>query len=176
MGIYLPLTPLFELDPPADGELRRRSVGQVILGARVGIGVSRHVALELGAGFSPTLVAVERETSTIDVASRLLLLNARAAYSFQPSSSWSFFLAPGFGLIARSGRAWKAISGTTDPAFTLGLGFSSRIDPSRVRIRVEIEDFISWAQFDGTRGGQTESHLHQDLTFSLAIQVPLAGG
>jgi hypothetical protein len=156
----------------------RRQLGALLLGTRVSFPLSSRLAVQATAGVTPSQVAVSTASGTVDINSGVFLASARALFTVVTLTDgpahrqvhWDFLLGGGVGVVHRAGTAWEQLSGTTDAALVLEAGFGVGA------FRLSIEDYISWAQFDGGEPTQTRAKMHHDLIGSLGWSIRLGGG
>ncbi len=173
MGIYWPVGLLVDGDIANGGE-ERRQVAAGLVGVRMGVWPGRRLGLEGGIAFSPSQVAVTRSTGTEDVTGGVLLMHARAVASLSPPAApWAFHLGAGVGLVHRSGSAWQTTLGGTAPALALGFGARSRMRRSNLALRLELEDYILFNQFDQGLPNTTGARIHHDFVWSMGLTVPI---
>ncbi len=166
VGIYVPLGILFDgFDQSRGVVVTKKQITTLVFGASVAFAITERWGLEGNVGYSRGLVAVKGPTSTVDVAASVAIASARGFLVIsRPSPSLAVRLASGFALISRSGRAWSATRGTTDGAVVLAVGVRSGSPESRTAISFELEDYISWAQFDDSM-----NRLHQAVILQLGL-------
>jgi hypothetical protein len=73
--------------------------------------------------------------------------------------------------VHRYGQAWEGLSGTTDVAFVFGA--TSRLRPltSRLSYGLDLEGFVTRAEFRDYLGQHTCARMHADLVCSLALSL-----
>jgi hypothetical protein len=126
--------------------------------------------------YAPSPVAVIQPGSVTDREAAVILASARVLFAVTPltigagatNPPWSVYLGAGAGLASRSGAVWSYASGLTSPALVLSASVQSLSGP-RVVMRVEVEDYISRAQFDAGAPSETTAQMHHDLAFSLSF-------
>jgi hypothetical protein len=82
---------------------------------------------------------------------------------------WDLLLSGGMGVVHRAGVAWQNTSGVTAPTLLLGS------DLVVGGFRLTVEDYVSWARFNGNFSTQTRARMHHDVILSLGMAVRLAG-
>lgn len=179
IGLYLPLGSVVAVSGPAEVEtLDMRHLPTAMAGARIG-GRLGAFSLEIGAEYSPSLVAVRDAEETSDVSSAVLFGSARLLARVAGDGAgpgWSFRVGGGPALLARWGDAWEGFAGTTDLAFTAGVvaGFEPRRLP--VAFRLEVADYVYDARF-GTRDGQTlGTGIRSELIWLVGVTLDFDGG
>ena len=85
---------------------------------------------------------------------------------------WSFYVGVGAGVVSRSGDVWTYQSGLVAPAAVFDFGVRTPLG-GRTILRLNIENFLSVAQFDKGLPTETESRLHGDLTFNATFAYRL---
>lgn len=176
VGIYIPLGALVDEGPLDAPPLRKRHIGTLLIGFRSGARINPHVGVEASIAYTPSMVAVTDARSTVDRGAGVVLANLRAPFSITADSwvgPWQFHVAPGVGLVSRHGEVWSQYDGTTDVAAVLAFGARVGTPESVIHFRLEVEDYITWAQF--TRETATRSLLHHDLLWSMGIGIPMGG-
>jgi hypothetical protein len=183
IGLYVPHGSSI-LDAPAEiGDRAGRSkkpVGGPVFSARLSSWLTSHFGLEATTSFSPALIAIRDSANRVqDVGQRLLLGSARSVLRLTPDASraLTFHLASGVGLVSRTGAAWKDTPlGGTALAMVIAAGGQTRLSnrPSnRVTFRFELEDYISWVDFEKGSIAELPPRVYHDLIWSLGIGVPI---
>lgn len=179
VGMYVPIGALVDVDGLADAPLlRKRNIGTLLVGLRSGVLVGPHVGVEVSLAYTPSMVAVTDAVSTIDRGAGVLLLGIRTPFFINGESwagPWQFSVAPGAGLVKRHGEVWSGYEGTTDLAAILAFGARIGGPTSRVHVRLDVEDYLSWAQFQTPSGDRARSLLHHDLVWSMGVAIPVGG-
>ncbi len=184
IGLYVPHgTSLIEA-PHQFGDrttLRKKAVGGPVFTTRVAALVGSHFGFEGSVAYSPALIAVRSASGSVrDIDQRLVLASARSILRINPDSlraTMQFHIASGVGLVSRSGAAWADTpqSGTA-VAIVLGAGGQTRLGlraPARVVFRFELEDYISWLDFDTGLNNRARPRLYHDLIWSLGLGFPI---
>jgi hypothetical protein len=161
---------------------RRQQIPAALVGARLTTHASERLALEGTFAFSPSQVAVNSGARITDVTGGVLLASARALFKVTTlvdgdpgdSMSWDLTLGAGAGLVHRGGSAWQNMSGVTAPAVALSAAARTRLAGS-VTLRLGVEDFVSWAQFDRGLPSQMRTRVHHDIIGSLDVVIRVAG-
>jgi len=173
IGMYVPVGVLIKGDVANGGETRQQ-VAAGLIGFRIAAWPTRRLGLEGGVTFSPSQVAVSSSTGTTDVTGSVVLANARAVVALSPRAAlWAFHVGAGAGVVRRAGSAWQTTFGGTAPALVLAFGARSRMRRSAVAMRLELEDYILFDQFDQGAPNQTGARVHHDITWSLGVTVPI---
>jgi hypothetical protein len=176
VGMYFPLNPVVNEGAEV---LTMRQVSAVVFGGRLAYHLSRHWLIETTLNYTPSPVAVSENDRTVDLSAGLVLMSARASLRLgrlKPKTP-ELQLGAGLGVVNRFGSAWRSRSGTMDPAAVLGL--AGRYPLSRhmpINIRMEIENYITRAQFpssDGSNG--TTARRNHDTIWSLGFEIPMSG-
>jgi hypothetical protein len=178
LGYYWPVGGWTQqLDDGSGTPPLRRQLSAGLLGTRLSVRLTNRVALEGTFGATPSQVAVSTANNTIDYNGGVFLASARAVVKVAtlidgPSEDrrhWDLLLGAGAGLVHRAGTAWENTSGVTAPALVLAAGVTAGA------FRVTVEDYVSWAQFDGGRPSQTRARMHNDVIVSLGFALRLGG-
>ncbi|MBI4421324.1 MAG: hypothetical protein HY560_10900 [Gemmatimonadetes bacterium] len=133
---------------------------------------SSRFGIEAGVGSALGKVSTRDSLNTvIDQAAYLLMLSARSPVRFNPpTANVVLHLSPGVAALKRGGNAWAGYQGTTDPAAVVGFGARGLLRRrSHLWFRLEIETYISRAQFVHARYNPTARRLHHDTIFSLGL-------
>ena len=154
-----------------------RQLSAVLFGTRLSVRLSRSIAIEGTLGATPSQVAVSTAAGTTDFNGGVYLASARAVLTVasviegprHDQVRWNFFLGAGAGLVHRAGTAWQNTSGVTAPALVLEAGAGVGT------FRITVEDYVSWAQFNGGLPSQTRARMHHDLIGSLGFALRLGG-
>ena len=176
IGMYIPVGLLVEgRDVTDDSFVRRRQLGALIIGARLGTRPTRTFGVETSATYSSTLVAITDRDSTLDIKSNVLLASVRGVARVSGTfarGEWGFYVAPGVGVVRRNGVAWNSTQGTTDGAIVLAAGARLGRLRSAKAFRFGVENYITRADFDHST---TESppRIHHDVVWSFGIAMPL---
>ncbi len=184
LGFYAPFGNVVEQGSKADPNTHyvQRLQATTAIGANVVVWTSGRLGIEGSIGYTPSNVAVEDSVSTRDERSSLVLAAVRVIYAFTPmyfgarpghrewDIPWSFYVGAGVGLANRSGEVWTSMyaSGFTSPALTLDVGVRTALG-ARVIFRMDLEDYVSRAQFDKGLPTETVAQLHNDAMFSASL-------
>lgn len=155
----------------------RRQLSAAVFGARLSVWLNPRVVLEGTFGATPSQVAVSTASGTTDINGGVYFASARALLKVRtltdgPSydeSRWDIMLGAGAGVVHRAGTAWESFSGVTAPALVLVAGVAVGT------FHLMLEDYVSWAQFDGGGPRETRARMHHDLVGSLGFRLRLAG-
>lgn len=155
----------------------RRQLSTALIGTSVTVWLSPRFALDATLGATPSQVAVTTASGTTDLNAGVYMASARALVKVLTLTEgpdydqvhWDLTLAAGAGLVHRAGTAWQNVSGLTAPAAVFGAVVSVGT------IRLSIEDYVSWAQYDVGRPSQTHAGMHQDVVGSLGFSFRLGG-
>ncbi|MBI4544919.1 MAG: hypothetical protein HY703_06985 [Gemmatimonadetes bacterium] len=179
VGLYVSVGAL--VDEPARGavgEDRRRHVGSPVVGARMALRTNRLLRLEGSVGYSAGLVAVTDSASTRDWGAGVAFASLRGLLGIRSPArrgQWSIHGLSGIGVVSRHGAAWSGTRGTTDAALVVGAGAGLSLARSRGNFRLELEDYITEAEF-ARAGGRTRGRVHHDILWSIGFSYPLGGG
>ena len=181
-GVYIPHgVPLLTESGATSGEtLRKQAVGGPVFTTRAGFSLSRLAGLEASLSYSPALIAVHSAGGQVDDRSAgLVLLSARTLFRLTPESTTKFSIhaASGVGMVTRIGHAWSDTP--TKPAFALvlGAGAMAPLTPrGGTAFRIDLEDYLSFAQFELSDGTRSKAHPYHDLVWSLGLAIPISKG
>jgi len=173
VGMYFPLNPAVD---ESSQQLTMRQVSAVVLGGHVALHAARHWLIEASIDYSPSPVAVSAEERTTDHDGGVVLASFRSAWRIgrlKPKTP-ELQLGAGLGLVSRFGSAWRDTHGTVDPAIVFGL--AGRYPLSKhmpINVRVEIENYVTRAQF--TRAGEdpTTAWRNHDTIWSVGFEIPM---
>lgn len=174
IGMYFPLNAA--VDEASQG-LEMRQVSAVVLGGRVAFHAARHFLLETTIDYTPSPTAVSFNNTVLDSDGGLVLASARGVYRLgrlKPNTP-ELQLSAGLGLVTRFGKAWTDRTGTTDPAAVIGL--AGRYPLGRdlpINLRLEIANYISYAQF-GPESGITSRQRNHDTIWAVGFEIPMSG-
>jgi hypothetical protein len=173
VGMYSPIGKL-----RADSTVEFLQLMTLVVGARTSFQLTHRFAIETSAGWTPTpsWVAQSDWQQTVDVPGRVGLLSVRGRYDLNPqvaAGDWLISLASGVGAVVRHGKAWEGLTGTTDLAFVFGA--TSRLRPltSRFSYGLDLDGFVSRAEYTDYLGARTRARLHADLICSLALSFSI---
>jgi hypothetical protein len=182
-GVYIPHgAPLIE-QRAASGEesLRKQAVGAPVFTGRASTSLSSLLAFEAALSYSPGLIAVHSTGGRVDdVSAGLVMASARTIFRLTPESATRFSIhaLSGIGVVTRIGSAWSDTP--TNPAFALVLGAGAKAPLTNkgngLAFRVDLEDYLSWAQFDLGDGTRTKARPYHDLVWSIGLSIPVTGG
>ena len=170
-GFYNPVGSLID-GPP----IEKRQQGAVMVGVDAVMWTSGRVGFAGRVAYAPSPVAVIQPGNVTDREATVILASARVLFAVTPlaigpnatNPPWSVFVGAGAGLASRSGAVWSYSSGLTSPALVLSAGLQSLSGP-RLVMRLEVEDYISRAQFDAGAPGETAAQMHHDFAISLSF-------
>jgi hypothetical protein len=156
----------------------RRQLGTAIFELRLSVPVSSRFALQAGFGATPSQVAVSTASGTVDINAGVYLGSARVQFTAATFTDgprhdrvrWDLLFGLGAAVVHRAGTAWENTSGVTAPALVLEGGFAVGM------FRLMLEDYVSWAQFNGGQPNQTRARMHHDLVGSFGFSLKLGGG
>jgi hypothetical protein len=182
IGLYVPHGSSMMEAPQQTGErttYRKKAVGGPVFTTRVAAWLRPHFGFEGSLAYSPALIAVRSGSGTVrDLDQNLILASARSVFRINPDSLRSnvqVHVASGVGFVRRSGAAWSDTPPVGSPvAVVIAAGGQTRLGykgPTRLVFRFELEDYISWLDFDA--GGQASPRLYHDLIWSLGIGIPI---
>jgi hypothetical protein len=176
IGMYFPFNAA--VDEASQG-LEMRQVSAVVLGGRVAFHATRHFLIETTIDYTPSPTAVSFDNTVLDSDGGLVLASARGVYRLgrlKPQTP-ELQLSAGAGLVNRFGKAWESrgMTGTTDPAVVLGI--AGRYPLGRdlpINLRLEIADYITYAQF-GPESGITSRRRNHDTIWAVGFEIPMSG-
>ena len=173
-GMYTPVGLLVEGVAETDNSFfRRKQLGSLMIGTRMALRANHTFGLEGSLAYTPSLVAITDRDQTVDVGGAVTLASLRPVLRVHgrvAQGMWSFHLAPGVGLVHRSGSAWNGTGGTTDRAFVLAAGW--RLGRSNSAFRFDIEDYITRAAFRDA-SVLSAPRLHHDVIWSFGLSIPM---
>ena len=80
-------------------------------------------------------------------------------------------------VVTRIGSAWSDTP--TKPAFALvlGAGAMAPLTPrGGTAFRIDLEDYLSFAQFELSDGTRSKAHPYHDLVWSIGLAIPISKG
>ena len=173
-GMYTPVGLLVEGVAETDNSFfRRKQLGSLMIGTRMALRANHTLGLEGSLAYTPSLVAITDRDQTVDVGGAVTFASLRPVLRVHgrvAQGMWSFHLAPGVGLVHRSGSAWNGTGGTTDRAFVLAAGW--RLGRSNSAFRFDIEDYITRAAFRDA-SVLSAPRLHHDVIWSFGLSIPM---
>jgi hypothetical protein len=171
-GLYVPVRPIIDETVPTPRGVHMSQVSAGFIGLRGLTWVKRQVALEGSIVMSPSYVARTDSAGTHDHAAAVFFSDARAVFAVNRRRT--FDAGVGLGLVARTGTIWAGRSGTTLPALVWSVGARTPIR-RRMAIRLEVQDYITSAQFDQSQIGAVQTRVHHDLLWGVVLLLPLRG-
>ena len=182
-GVYIPHgVPLLEQRGAAgeDG-LRKQAVGAPVFTTRAGTSLSTLLGIEAAVSYSPGLIAVHSTGGRVDdISAGLVLASVRTIFRLTPESTTKFSVhaLSGVGVVTRVGSAWSDTP--SNPAFALVLGAGAKAPLTNKgtgpAFRIDLEDYLSWAQFELEDGTRSKAHPYHDLVWSIGLSIPVSGG
>jgi hypothetical protein len=174
LGMYVP-TGLLTTDVGSPNGEFRRQVMTAGLGARVGLRVAKRLGLEATGFYSRSMVALADNSEVVDIPAGVLMASARSVLQIggTHAGGWNLHMAPGVGVIVRHGAAWEGSSGNVDAAFVLAGGARAPLGKSGMAFRIDLENWMSRAQFVTPESGLTESRIQHDVILSTGFVIPL---
>jgi hypothetical protein len=177
LGVALPFGgPLIN-----EARLEKNKVMAALFSTRIMVSPGRRFGVEASVALSRGLVAVRDSADFVrDIPAMLVLTGIKGVMRINPGirDGVGLHIGAGPGFISRSGRAWidTRPKGPT-MAWIISGGGSARLSPrSSIVFRVELEDYISWAQFNVGLPTETRALLHHDLIWSLGLTITIFGG
>lgn len=174
-GLYLPTADVIDEFDPTFGQVMVRHKTAFAFGSRIGLWVSRRVALEGALAYSPSGIEAEVEgAGTADTTANVLTWSAHVLFALgQPGANTSFFLTGGFGFVSHGGDGWDEADATTHVGPIVGVSVRFKVTPS-LALRLDAEDRLYSAKFkDPDSSFETDSKFQNDLSLSLGLSVPL---
>ena len=182
LGFYAPIGALAQRGEKAMPltYFQKRLQGTLMLGVSGTFWTSSRLGVEGAFCFVPSSVATTDTTGTHDFASGLVLASARVVYAFTPlrftpfpghrEIPWSFYVGAGGGIVSRSGAVWTSsyTTGLTSPALLVSVGARTALG-ARLLLRIEVEDYLSTAQFDKGLPTETGARTHNDLVVKVSF-------
>jgi hypothetical protein len=182
-GVYIPHgVPLLDQKGAAgeDG-LRKQAVGAPVFTTRAGLPLSSLLGIEATLSYSPGLIAVHSTGGRVDdISAGLVLASVRTIFRLTPESATKFSIhaASGVGMVTRIGSAWSDTPAS--PAFAVVLGAGAKAPLTNkgtgLAFRIDLEDYLSWAQFELEDGTRTKARPYHDLVWSIGLSIPVSGG
>jgi hypothetical protein len=178
VGMYIPHgAALLEIPNHLSEVQSKKPVGGPVFTTRLAAWLTPNLGIEGSLGYSPAYIAVKTHNGVVDDQRQALLLTSiRSVYRFpaEEIKRLGFQVGTGIGLVSRSGDAWSDTP--TDPAFAfvLAAGVRAQLSPRKpLAFRMELEDYISWAQFQLDSGAYTRGRAYHDLVWSLGVVMPI---
>jgi hypothetical protein len=141
------------------------------------------LGVEASVGYSPALIAVRDAAGAVsDIRAALFLASTKVLYRFEADSTLSFQFGPGVGYVGRGGRAWEDTPASPALAVVLAFGARAKLDFSDgrgappkdpVTFRLDVEDFVSWAEFESSR--RLPGRIYNDVIISFGLSFPIRG-
>lgn len=167
-GVYTPLNSTID-----KFGVRLKQKSAFALGGRGTLWLEESLAFEGGFVFNFSDVEREDSEGVTEESSHVWFATGRALYKpGETASAASFFVGAGLTVTSRGGTAYSSITGTTDIGGTIGVGTSIVIG-KRYAIRIEAEDYFSWARFNVNLATETSTRFQNDLVFSAGLAVPI---
>jgi hypothetical protein len=166
-GLYMPVGSLVLTD-----NIRLRPVTSVALGSRLALALTRRVALEGAFTWTPNLIAQSDSKETIDLEGGSVFSSVRTRVRIggeAGDSEASATLVSGLGVVHRWGVAWTGLRGTTDIGLVIGGGLRYLERTSGISFTVDIEDFMTQADYTDFVGQHYGRRLQNDLVFSFGV-------
>jgi len=178
VGLYVPHGALlFEAPANLSTFESKKPVGGPVFTARAAVWVTPHLGFEGSLGYSPAFIAVKSHAGAVeDIRQTLVLSSIRSVYRFPGDQikRLGFQVGTGVGVVNRSGKAWTNTPTGPAFAFVLSGGVRAQLSPKNpLAFRMELEDYISWAQFKLDSGAYTQGRAYHDLVYSLGLVFPV---
>ncbi len=174
LGVYLPLG--FGGALIVEPGFEKHQIQAGVLFGRMALRVHPRLSVEGELGYGRGMVAIRdssRARVVSDIKSALWTTNVRALYWVIPNNErrLSMYVGSGVGLLGRSGEAFVDTPAKTRGAL-LALAGASTILGRRNHgpsIRFELEDHITWAQFNVGLPNQTRARTVHDIIWSVGL-------
>ncbi|HUL03390.1 MAG TPA: hypothetical protein VLV16_09210 [Gemmatimonadales bacterium] len=183
-GVYFPIGALVQTGSeshPATFFQQRLQITPMLSGNAV-VWTSDRFGIQGAVTYCPSTLAVQDSSGISDHHSSVVLASIRALYAFSPmpfkpppgkrEAPWSFYVGLGAGVVSRSGNVWTYTSGLVAPAAVFDVGVRTPLGGRSV-LRINIENYLSVAQFDKGLPTETEARLHGDLAFNATFAYRL---
>jgi hypothetical protein len=183
-GVYFPIGALVQTGStsmPASFFQQRLQITPQLSGNIV-VWTSDRIGFQGSATYCPSTVAVQDSSGISDHHSSVVLASVRVLYAFSPmlfkppkgkrEAPWSWYVGLGAGVVSRSGNVWNYSSGLVAPAAVFDFGVRTPLGGRSV-LRLNIENYLSVAQFDKGLPTETEARLHGDLAFNATFAYRL---
>ena len=176
IGVYFPIGALVEVGSPTMPEtyFQQRLQTTISFSANAVVWATDKIGIVGTISYSPSMVAVQDTSGLSDHHSSVVLASARVLYAFTPMSfkpapghreaPWSWYVGLGVGVVSRSGNVWTYSSGLASPAAVFDIGVRTPLGGRSV-LRLDVEDYLSQAQFDKGLPTETAAQTHNDLSF-----------
>lgn len=174
VGLYVPHgAPLFDAPSTASDLESKKPVGGPVFTTRLAAWFTPNLGFEGSVGYSPAFIAVKSQDGSVeDIRQSLLLTSVRSVYRFPGDkiARLGFQIGTGVGLVDRGGPAWENTPTGPAFAFVVSGGVRAQLSPKKpLAFRMELEDYISWAQFRLDSGAYTRGRAYHDLVYSLGV-------
>jgi hypothetical protein len=158
--------------PPPPHALKQAQAGAA--GGRIAVWFNHRSALEATLCYARSDVT-DNPAYQSPGAGAITMAGLRYVFRVDPDLPiLSLLLLGGPAIVHRSGEAWAGVTGTTSPAFSLGIGIDA-LPASRVGLRGEVSDYLYNVKLSGQgdNGNWYEgaSAFQQDLIVSLALSL-----
>jgi hypothetical protein len=178
VGMYIPHGGLlFEAPSHLSPLESKKPVGGAVFTTRVAAWVTPHLGFEGSLSYTGALIAVKSHEGNVeDMRQTLILSSIRSVYRFPGDkiARLGFQVGSGLGLVNRSGKAWANTPTGPAMAFVVSGGVRAQLSPKKpIAFRMELEDYISWAQFKLDSGAYTRGRAYHDLVYSLGVMIPM---
>jgi hypothetical protein len=174
IGLYVPHGALLFEAPSGLSELEsKKAVGGPVFTGRIAAWLTPHLGVEGSVGYSPAFIAVKSHAGDVeDIRQSLVLSSIKSVYRFPADkiARLGFQVGSGLGVVNRSGPAWTNTPTGPAFAFVVSGGVRAQLSPKRpLAFRVELEDYISWAQFKLDSGAYTRGRAYHDIVYSVGL-------
>lgn len=168
VGVFVPLNDVID-----DFGVRFKHKTAFGLGGRGTLWVEEALAFEGSFVFNFSDVEVEDSEGVSTEGGHVWYGTGRVLYRPRRRSGSAFlFVGAGLTVAGRGGTAYSGITGTTDIGGTVGVGASLGVGKG-FSVRIEAEDYFSWARFNPNLALETSTRFQNDLVFSAGLAVPI---
>jgi hypothetical protein len=178
LGLYVPHGALlFEAPSNLSDIETKKPVGGPVFTTRIAAWFTPHLGLEASIGYSAALIAIKSHAGQVeDHTQSLLLSSIRSVYRFPGDkiTRLGFQVGTGLGVVNRGGDAWAATPTGPAIAMVFSAGVRAQLSPKKpISFRMELEDYVSWAQFKLDSGAYTRGRAYHDVVYSLGLVFPI---
>jgi hypothetical protein len=165
--MWLPIGVVRE-DGAGGSLVQRAQVGELLVGGRAGLALSRAITVEGSLGWSPTQVALTDSTGTHDIPGTTLLATARMTFVSRLSQDFAGNVGAGIGVVRRSGRGWDRphVAG----ALVTALGLQADVGAGTA-FRMEFEVYASRGTRRSVSGEPAQASWRADLALSFGVVI-----
>jgi hypothetical protein len=166
IGVYIPTA---ELARAAAGEEFKQEIS-LLVGGRLGIGLSQRLGLTVTADYSPSELRFNAGGSEARTPGNILTGSGRLSFNvLPPASPLLFMLHGGASVVRRGGEAFEDQLDRTDIGGVAGATVGIQL--GMLSFYVNADDYIYKASYAG--GATTEKVTQHDIHLSFGLGVPL---